>query len=176
MKKIISFVTALSMLCMSSAMTFSVFAENDEADTSTETNVYDINGDGIVNVADIAVLSAHIKNIKPMNSDSITRADINGDGKVDVTDLAKVVSHVKGKEITESDLMLASARDKIEDFISANHLPAGVCNDGDYVLVEDHYCIRISYGWENAYVREQIENFMKENNIDPNLIICYVAD
>ena len=176
MKKIISFVTAISMLCMSSTMAFSVCAENDEANTAVETNVYDINGDGTVNVIDISVLSAHLKNIKHLDDASITRADINGDGKVDIADLAKVVSHVKGKELTEFDWTLASARDKIEEFINANHILASVCDEGDYRECEDHDRIVITYVAMRTYVYDQIEAFIQENNIDPDLILFIGLD
>ena len=60
----------------------------------------DVNGDGIINVTDIAKIAAHVKAVKSMDDDKLAVADVNGDGVVNVTDLSRVAAHVKGiKEI-----------------------------------------------------------------------------
>ena len=54
----------------------------------------DVNGDGAVNVADAAALSAHVKGIRVLKDDS--NADVNGDGVVNVSDLSLVTAAIKG--------------------------------------------------------------------------------
>jgi Dockerin type I repeat. len=56
----------------------------------------DANGDGQIDVTDIAVAASHIKGIKPLNSKGIKNCDVNNDGTVDVTDIAMIASHIKG--------------------------------------------------------------------------------
>ena len=55
----------------------------------------DINNDGLVNITDISLLSAHIKGRKMLSDLNI--ADFNSDSKIDVTDLSKLAAHIKGK-------------------------------------------------------------------------------
>ncbi|MBR0529996.1 MAG: leucine-rich repeat protein [Ruminococcus sp.] len=59
----------------------------------------DVNGDGKINVTDIAKIAAHVKGIKQMPEEYLAAADINGDGKINVTDIAKIAAHVKGIKI-----------------------------------------------------------------------------
>ena len=56
----------------------------------------DVNGDGKINVTDIVKTAAHVKGLKPLDSDAFTRADVNEDGKINVTDISKIAAHVKG--------------------------------------------------------------------------------
>ncbi|MBP1532723.1 MAG: leucine-rich repeat protein, partial [Ruminococcus sp.] len=70
-----------------------VAALNDDGDKIVKG---DANGDGKVDVTDIAMIAAHIKGIKPLSENGFKAADVNGDGKVDVTDIALVASHIKG--------------------------------------------------------------------------------
>lgn len=57
----------------------------------------DIDGDGMVNVTDIANLAAHIKGIKSISDEySAKTADVNGDTKLNVTDIAMIAAHIKG--------------------------------------------------------------------------------
>ena len=56
----------------------------------------DVNLDGSINVADIAMIASHIKGIKPLVGDSLKAADVNGDGNVNVADIAMIASHIKG--------------------------------------------------------------------------------
>jgi hypothetical protein len=57
----------------------------------------DINYDGIVNIADLARLAAHIKGRKMLPDPTI--ADFNGDGKLNIIDLTKLAAHIKGKRL-----------------------------------------------------------------------------
>lgn len=56
----------------------------------------DVNGDGEVNVTDVVLVAAHVKNIKALDSASQKRADVNYDGDINVTDIIKIAAHVKG--------------------------------------------------------------------------------
>ena len=55
----------------------------------------DVNGDGKVNITDVALINAHAKKTKLLTGDELARADINGDGRVNITDVALVNAHVK---------------------------------------------------------------------------------
>lgn len=55
----------------------------------------DVNGDGRVNVADVAKANAHAKKTVYMEGYELQCADINGDGRVNVADVAKMNAHAK---------------------------------------------------------------------------------
>ncbi|SFC79259.1 leucine-rich repeat protein [Ruminococcus albus] len=59
----------------------------------------DVNGDGVINVADISKVAAHVKGKKLLTEEQQKRADVNGDGKITVTDITKIAAHVKGKKL-----------------------------------------------------------------------------
>ena len=59
-------------------------------------NKGDVNGDGYINVTDIALVASHIKGIKPLSDKGLKAADINEDTKVNVTDIALIAAHIKG--------------------------------------------------------------------------------
>ena len=72
---------------------------NDDQPTDGEDETImlgDVNGDGEINVTDIAKVAAHIKGIKALDENGIKAADVNGDGEVNVTDIAKIAAHIKG--------------------------------------------------------------------------------
>ena len=72
---------------------------NDDQPTDGEDETIilgDVNGDGDINVTDIAMVAAHIKGIKALDENGIKAADVNGDGEVNVTDIAKIAAHIKG--------------------------------------------------------------------------------
>lgn len=56
----------------------------------------DINGDGIVNAADVTLLAAHIKGFTTLDKYSFNAADVNADGKLDSADITLLAAHVKG--------------------------------------------------------------------------------
>lgn len=55
----------------------------------------DINGDGRVNVADVAKANAHAKKTVYLEGYELQCADINGDNRVNVADVAKMNAHAK---------------------------------------------------------------------------------
>ena len=59
----------------------------------------DVNGDGKVNVSDIAKAAAHVKGKKALDDKAQKRADTNSDGKVNIADISKIAAHVKGKKL-----------------------------------------------------------------------------
>ena len=61
----------------------------------------DVNGDGKVNITDVALVNSHVKKVKILTGDELVRADVNGDGKVNITDVALVNSHVKKVKMLE---------------------------------------------------------------------------
>jgi len=58
----------------------------------------DVNGDGAVDVADIASVISIMANVGADPVPARSDADVNGDGKVDVADIATVISIMAGKE------------------------------------------------------------------------------
>ena len=56
----------------------------------------DVDGDGKINVTDIAMIAAHVKGIKALNRRSMQAADVDGNGKINVTDIAMIAAHIKG--------------------------------------------------------------------------------
>ncbi len=57
----------------------------------------DVNGDGRINVVDLASVKLHILGKTILTGDKYNRADVNGDSKVNVIDLASVKLHILGK-------------------------------------------------------------------------------
>ena len=56
----------------------------------------DVNADGSVNITDVAKVAAHVKGVKKLTDDEMTRAEVSGDGIIGVTDISKIAAHVKG--------------------------------------------------------------------------------
>ena len=56
----------------------------------------DVDGNGDINVTDIAKLAAHIKGMKPLSDDAQTRADVTKDGNLNVSDISTLAAHIKG--------------------------------------------------------------------------------
>lgn len=57
----------------------------------------DVNGDGHVNIADVAYLYAHIKNTAPIVDEAqFLRTDVNSDGVLNIGDVGRLYAHVKG--------------------------------------------------------------------------------
>jgi outer membrane protein assembly factor BamB len=63
----------------------------------------DVNGDGKINVADIAKIAAHVKDKKLLDKYSLNAADVNADGSVNVTDIVVTAAHVKGKRLIKTE-------------------------------------------------------------------------
>jgi hypothetical protein len=66
-----------------------------ECSSEEEYLLGDINGDGEVNIADVAKLYAHVRATN-ISNDASDRYDINGDGEVNIADVAKLYAHVRG--------------------------------------------------------------------------------
>ena len=59
----------------------------------------DVNGDGKVNIMDVAKLYAHIKGTLLIEDETqLRQADLTGDGNVNILDIAKLYTSVKGTE------------------------------------------------------------------------------
>lgn len=63
----------------------------------------DVNGDGSIDVSDIATLASHIKGIKALDESKLWSADANGDLHVNVTDIAVTAAHIKGIKPIEQE-------------------------------------------------------------------------
>ncbi len=70
---------------------------NGTTNTFTVSVKGDINGDGKVDISDLAMVKSSMLNKITLNSATKKSADINGDGKVDISDLAMVKAHMLGK-------------------------------------------------------------------------------
>ena len=64
--------------------------------TADEYTTGDADGNGKIDVTDIAVTASHIKGIKALNAAGSKAADANRDGNVDVGDIAAMAAHIKG--------------------------------------------------------------------------------
>ena len=71
----------------------------------------DVDGNGSVNVADIAVTAAFIKGMKALSTDAYTAADVNKDTQVNVTDIAMIASHIKGIKALSDNVDTSSKPD-----------------------------------------------------------------
>lgn len=70
--------------------------ETTSSEDKQENTKGDANGDGEINVTDIAVIASHIKGIKPLDEKGAKAADVNGDNEINVTDIAMIAGHIKG--------------------------------------------------------------------------------
>ena len=93
MKKFVSLILAAAIAVSSLPMT---------ASAKGAANA-DLNRDGSVNVTDLVMLAAHIKNVKMLRPNVYALADINGDGMVNVTDLSSLAYYVKGGDSINAD-------------------------------------------------------------------------
>lgn len=59
----------------------------------------DVNFDNSINVSDITLIAAHIKNKRQLSASRIKAADVNNDNKLNVTDIIKIAAHIKGKKL-----------------------------------------------------------------------------
>lgn len=58
----------------------------------------DTNGDGYIDILDLANVKRHILGTRKLSGDYKLAADTNGDGEIDILDLAKIKRHILGKE------------------------------------------------------------------------------
>ena len=56
----------------------------------------DVNGDGTVSNGDARLIILHVRGIKALTEDELTRADINGDGVISNGDARLIIQHVRG--------------------------------------------------------------------------------
>ena len=65
---------------------------------NTYTNIVrgDVNGDGIVNSADLLKIVRHLKNLSSLQPINWKAADCNDDDKINSSDLLKIVKFLKG--------------------------------------------------------------------------------
>ena len=104
MKKVISFILCVAMLCAFSVVAAAKGGENyvsfSSADIDYPTNPHlagDSNGDGKVNVLDVVTSLKYISgNKKGSNRDTI---DTNGDGTVNLIDAMLIIEHVLGYNV-----------------------------------------------------------------------------
>ena len=59
----------------------------------------DVNGDGFIDIVDLAMVKRHILRVHPLEGDSKLAADVYPDGEIDILDLAKIKRHILRKEI-----------------------------------------------------------------------------
>ena len=57
----------------------------------------DVNGDGKVNMADVAKVFAHVRNKNELTDETaLLCADVTGDGKINMADVARIFAHARG--------------------------------------------------------------------------------
>lgn len=55
----------------------------------------DVNGDGKITTADVGIVNAHVRGIKPLDDYQTLAADVTGDGKVSTADVGKINAYVR---------------------------------------------------------------------------------
>ncbi len=74
------------------------YADSTDPDDGKEDVIYgDLNGDGVVDSTDAALLYRAVNGKKELTGEQFTAADVNGDGTVDSTDAALLYRYVNGK-------------------------------------------------------------------------------
>lgn len=70
-------------------------------------NIYkgDVNGDKVVNYADVSLVELYLINSKDIPEDKLKNADMNGDGKITVTDLTLMIQKIEKKLEYEVDIL-----------------------------------------------------------------------
>lgn len=63
----------------------------------------DVNGDGLIDSADLLAIRRHLLNINVLNNEYALASDINFDDKIDSADLLAVRKHLLGKELIGED-------------------------------------------------------------------------
>jgi len=72
----------------------------EEPSTNPETPTYhrgDVNGDGEIDIIDLAIIKKSILGKTTLTGEKATRADVNNDGNIDIIDLAQVKKHILKK-------------------------------------------------------------------------------
>ena len=67
------------------------------SETQPEDVLGDVNGNGVVDIADIITLKKHLLNVKPLNTVQAKRADVNKDKKIDTFDYIKIMQILLNK-------------------------------------------------------------------------------
>ena len=67
---------------------------------SPQKKIGDINGDGVINVADLVLLSRYIAELETLTDTQLKAADVNGDGKVNIADLVRLARWLANLEPT----------------------------------------------------------------------------
>ncbi|MDY5100649.1 MAG: dockerin type I domain-containing protein [Oscillospiraceae bacterium] len=57
----------------------------------------DVNGDGVIDVADALAVYKHVRGKQTLKGDAFTAADVTGNGVIDVADALNVYKYVRGK-------------------------------------------------------------------------------
>ncbi len=78
-------------------------AENDDQYKRALAHKGDVNGDGKVNITDLAIVAANIKSRKVIDKYSFNAADVNADGKVNVSDITLTAANIKGKKLINKE-------------------------------------------------------------------------
>ncbi len=103
----------------------------------------DVNGDGTVDVADMAA----IINVMSGHGDSSSRknADVNGDGIIDVADIAAIVYIMAGSSGTDEDLTFIP--DSESEFIVGQDEAIGIfaVSDGNELKASGNYADNVKY-------------------------------
>jgi hypothetical protein len=68
-----------------------VFSNNVVSLTFKVYSIYDVNLDGEISLADVAIVRSNIGK-DPAAGGLVSRSDVNGDGKIDIADLAAVMA------------------------------------------------------------------------------------
>ena len=78
------------MLIVSMILTIGIRTELENKQKVSDHLVGDVNGDGILNISDMAMIKSHLMGVRRLERAEHLRADINKDGIVDGTDLELV--------------------------------------------------------------------------------------
>lgn len=77
-------------------LTISIYGELDSLDVDCAAILAgDMNGDGRLNMGDVAKLYAHIRGSQTLGQEALGNADFTGDGKINMGDTARLYAHIR---------------------------------------------------------------------------------
>lgn len=122
----------LSVQAMDAGLALSEWSEPVEIASENGTRPFDLNGDGVVDVADPVSFIHH-----KLDSPAWLQGDLNGNGRLDELDLKVSVNHLLGKPSPASDAIgMMTASPKGGDYESSEfslHFPSGIV-DSDFPI------------------------------------------
>jgi len=129
----------------------------------------DVNGDGNIDVQDVALTMRHALGLQTLNDLQGFLADVNGDGIVNVQDVSQIMQKSLGLIEGFADAPVPETG-LVDDFISAPGLSPGTKMIVVTLAVDNQEQYRVFVGSKTLYYSETVEGFLAEIPEDDALI------